>query len=193
MPLSCKEVVLYPKGLLDAAAAGVSDRQWWAVYTKSRQEKAFARQLLSHGVPYYLPLVLKNYTCRRRRFSAHVPLFSGYVFMHGSEQERIVSLTTNRVSKILPVPDAPGLIHDLRQIFRLIASGAPLTIEQRLAAGRPAGADPLRGTRRSGRHRGDPPGRHAAAGRRELPVARGLRRGGRPLVGNNRLRARQNA
>jgi transcriptional antiterminator RfaH len=132
----CREVAIFPEDLLDAAPAEMSDRQWWAVYTKSRQEKAFARQLLSHAVPYYLPLVLKNYTCRGRRFSAHVPLFAGYVFMHGAEQERIVSLTTNRVSKILPVHDAVRLVHDLRQIFRLIASGAPLTIEQRLAAGR---------------------------------------------------------
>ena len=136
MSIACQEVSLYPDDLLEPAVAAASARQWWAVYTKSRQEKAFARQLLGRGIPYYLPLVLTNHASRGRRFSAHVPLFASYVFMCASEQERIASLTTNRVSRILAVPNAVGMVHDLRQVFRLIASGAPLTIEQRLAAGR---------------------------------------------------------
>ena len=128
---------LYPLDLLETAAGNDSDRQWWAVYTKSRQEKVFCRQLEGHAIPHYLPLVEKISVTRKRRFSARVPLFSGYVFMYGTPQERLASLTTNRVSQILPVTDGAKLCYDLRQIYRLIASGAPLTVEQRLAPGRP--------------------------------------------------------
>ncbi len=56
---------LYPETLLDETneteiTEGASVRCWWAVYTKSRQEKALARDLLAHQVPFYLPLVEKT-------------------------------------------------------------------------------------------------------------------------------------
>jgi transcription antitermination factor NusG len=111
------------------------DRLWWVVYTKSRQEKAFSRQLIVNQIPHYLPLVKKTYVSCGRKFNAQVPLFPGYVFMYGSEQERICSLTTNRVSRILAVADPARLRADLDQIHRLICTGAPLTVEQRLAPG----------------------------------------------------------
>jgi transcription antitermination factor NusG len=136
MTAVCENVVLYPHDLLEIAGDDTSDRRWWVVYTKSRQEKVFCRQLLGLEVPHYLPLVKKTSYCRGRRFSSQVPLFSGYVFMHGTEHERLAGLTTNRISQILAVDDGARLRHDLGQIYRLIASGAPVTLEQRLAPGR---------------------------------------------------------
>jgi transcription antitermination factor NusG len=136
MAALCETTDIFPHDLLETAGDDRSDRRWWAVYTKSRQEKVFCQQLTGHQIPHYLPLVTKVSRSRGRRFSAQVPLFSGYVFMHGSEEERYVSLTTNRVSQILPVPDGAKLCFDLRQIARLIAAGAPLTVEERLAPGR---------------------------------------------------------
>jgi transcription antitermination factor NusG len=44
-------------------------------------------------------------------------------------------LTTNRISRILPVDDADQLVHDLRQIRQLIAANVPLTVESRLRPG----------------------------------------------------------
>jgi transcriptional antiterminator RfaH len=126
---------LYPADLFQTDADQTLDRVWWAVYTKSRQEKVFCQHLLSNQIPHYLPLVEKTYVSCGRQFSTHVPLFSGYVFMFGSEQERVCSLTSNRVSRILPVHDPNRLRAELENIFRLITSGAPLTVEQRLAPG----------------------------------------------------------
>ena len=136
MAAICECAGLYPHDLLETAGEDSSDRRWWVIYTKSRQEKVFCRQLLGLQVPHYLPLVNKTSLSRGRRMSVQVPLFSGYVFLHGSEQERLLSLSTNRISQILPVGDGERLQHDLSQIFRLIASGAPVTVEQRLAPGR---------------------------------------------------------
>jgi len=132
----CQDVSLYPEDLLELADFQALDRRWWVLYTKSRQEKALSQQLLSQEVPFYLPLVRKAHVCRGRRFFSRVPVFAGYVFMYGSEQERLCSLTTNRISRILPVHAPDRLCHDLRQLFRLIASEAPLTIESRLGPGR---------------------------------------------------------
>lgn len=136
MSAICENAGLYPHDLLEGSSDDTADRRWWVVYTKSRQEKVFCRQLLGLRVPHYLPLVSKISVSRGRQISAQVPLFSGYVFLHGSEQERVLSLTTNRVSQILPVADGSRLCHDLSQIFRLIATGAPVTVEDRLAPGR---------------------------------------------------------
>jgi transcriptional antiterminator RfaH len=130
-----QQACLYPADLFETVAGLTLDRVWWAVYTKSRQEKVFSKHLVTNQIPHYLPLVQKTYISCGRKFSARVPLFPGYVFMLGSEQERACSLTSNRVSRILPVHDASRLWTELEQLFRLISSGAPLTIEQRLAPG----------------------------------------------------------
>jgi transcriptional antiterminator RfaH len=58
------------------------------------------------------------------------------LFLFGSEEERVQGLTTNRISRILDVHDGERMSHDLSQLQRLIASGAPLTLESRLAPGR---------------------------------------------------------
>jgi transcription antitermination factor NusG len=136
-----KPASLYPEDLLETAGNASADcpesgRHWWVLYTKSRQEKACSRQLLGQHVAHYLPLVEKRHIRKGRKFSSCVPLFAGYVFMYGTEQDRIASLTTNRISRILPVHDAAGLCHDLQQIHRLLATGAPVTVEQRFAPGK---------------------------------------------------------
>jgi transcription antitermination factor NusG len=136
--MATQQPSVYPDSLFEATETelnGAGERVWWVVYTKSRQEKVFSRQLAAKQVPHYLPLVRKTYVSCGRKFTAQVPLFPGYVFMLGSEQERVVSLTTNRVSRILEVADPSRLRGELEQINRLIHSGAPLTVEQRLAPG----------------------------------------------------------
>ena len=136
MPVLGEEPSLYPEHLLDGMNGESLDRRWWAVYTMARQEKAFARDLLRHEIPFYLPIVKKTLTYGRRKIRSRVPLFSGYVFLFGSDDERGISLTTSRVSRILSVADSERLRSDLRQLQELITSGAPLTIESRLAPGR---------------------------------------------------------
>ncbi len=136
MPILEKEPSVFPDDLLELDSAQENGRQWWAVYTKARQEKSLARDLLGFKIPFYLPLVSKKLLVRNRRVHSHVPIFGGYVFLYGSEEERVRSLRTNRISRILPVPDQIQLRHDLQQVWRLIESNAPLTVESRLAPGR---------------------------------------------------------
>ena len=56
--------------------------------------------------------------------------------MCGSEEERVRSLTTNRVSRILTVVEPEQLHKDLQGISRLIASGAPFAVESRFSPGK---------------------------------------------------------
>lgn len=140
MPILAPEPTLYPDDLFEQASVAPSHeaaepRRWWALYTKARQEKSVARQLHKWGVPFYLPLVDKQLAYRGRRVTSHLPLFSAYVFLWGSEEERVKSLTTNRLSRVLEVIDQARLVDDLRQVQRLIESKAPLTVEARLKPG----------------------------------------------------------
>lgn len=134
MPVLKAEPVIHPTNLLQLAST-TGNRRWWAVYTKARQEKAFARHLLAMNVPFYLPLISKDNLIRGRRIQSFIPLFSGYVFLFGDKEERTQGLKTNRTSMILPVDDQAQLLIDLRQVSTMIDAGAALTVESRLTPG----------------------------------------------------------
>ena len=135
MPILSLEPNLYPEFLLEESPWDAMERRWWVLYTRARQEKAISRELFRFQIPFYLPLVQRTCIHRGRRIPSYAPLFSGYVFLYGTEDERVRSVTTNRISRVLAVDDPELLVHDLRQINQLIAANAPLTIESRLSPG----------------------------------------------------------
>jgi transcriptional antiterminator RfaH len=135
MPILAAETSLFPANLLDDFTATVSDRRWWAIYAKSRQEKSLARQLLGMEVPFYLPLIPKVTSIGGRRFKSLLPLFSGYLFLFGTDEERMQALGTNRVAQSWRAPSVEEMTRDLAQIRVLIESGVPLTTEGRLQSG----------------------------------------------------------
>jgi transcriptional antiterminator RfaH len=140
MPILAPQADIYPATLLDPVeqAAVTSARPWWVYYLLSRREKDFMRRLRAMSIAHYAPLILQRSRSPNGRMrTSQVPLFPGYVFVQGNEEDRYRALTTNCVSRSLLVNDASELVADLRQIQRLIASGAPLTLESRLEVGQP--------------------------------------------------------
>ena len=135
MPILKEEPSLFPETLLEDSIQEASDRQWWVIYTKARQEKSLARDLFALRIPFYLPLIKKTSIVKGRKRLSFVPLFSGYIFIFSTEAERIKSMTTNRISRILTVNDPAQFVYDLEQLHRLITSNAPLSVEQKLAPG----------------------------------------------------------
>jgi len=141
MPILALEPTVFPDDLLTPGLDDKqdshldADRDWWVVYTRSRQEKAVARELHRYGVPFYLPLIPQDRVNCGRRIRSFMPLFSGYLFLFGDETERIMTLKTNRISRILPVSNPDQLLQDLYQVSQLISSDAPLTVERRLQPG----------------------------------------------------------
>ncbi len=137
MPILEQQTSLFPSSLMSdlESEPDLFNRNWWAVFTRSRQEKALARELERFEVPFYLPLLTKPNYFRQRMVEAHIPLFPGYVFLYATEEERIRALTTNRIMSLLTVPNQQQLQHDLRQLHRLIEAKAPLTVEERLQPG----------------------------------------------------------
>jgi transcriptional antiterminator RfaH len=136
MPLLAAEPNVFPATLMEPTPPQLpAELCWWVVHTKPRQEKSLARQLLELQIPFYLPIVQKRLRMRGRTMTSHVPLFAGYVFLLGNREQRVGALSTNRVVRTLPVADQDQLWRDLRQINQLIATGAPITPEDRLAPG----------------------------------------------------------
>ena len=136
MPILDAETSIFPENLLDNEMQDESsERKWFVFYTKARQEKALARQLVGFKVPFFLPLIPKVNLIRGRKVKSLIPIFGGYVFLFANEPERIRALTTNRVTSTLEVKDQQQLTFDLRNVHRLILADAPLTVESRIVAG----------------------------------------------------------
>ena len=137
MPILTRETELFPENLFDLEGVGeIAELRWTAVYTLSRYEKEFMRRLQARNVAFYGPTVAKrNKSPGGRVRTSYVPVFANYVFICGDESARHAALTTNCVSRCIDVPDGVELTRDLRQLYRLIDVGSPLTLEARLQPG----------------------------------------------------------
>ena len=101
--------------------------QWWVVHTRSRNEKALAQDLISKDISYFLPMSWKVSRKSRRTTRSLLPLFNGYLFFCGKENERVELLKTNRVANLIEVDNQQKLLKELVQVNQALQSGAPLT------------------------------------------------------------------
>lgn len=136
MPLAPAETSLFPESLLTSPSADASAR-WWVLHVRPRAEKALARRLVAREVGFFLPLYEHRLTCGGRVRSSFLPLFPGYVFLHGNDEDRRLALETNQIAQTLPVPDQAGLFSDLQRVRQLLETRQNLTPEQRLQPGTP--------------------------------------------------------
>lgn len=103
-----------------------TDRMWFVLHTRSRQEKALAEQLQKFSIEHFLPIVQIERRYGHRMRIVEKPLFPSYLFMHGSREDRAQAMTTNRIANVLDVPDQQMLVRELKQIQAAISSGITL-------------------------------------------------------------------
>src|SRR5436305_510623 len=108
MPILAAEPDRYPGDVLDRSSESAS-QSWWVLHTKPRQEKSLTRFLHAAGLHYYLPLLARRHPVRGRNVTALVPLFTGYVFLRGDPEQRIIALSSNRIVQTLISPDSTRL------------------------------------------------------------------------------------
>jgi len=108
---------------------------WWVAHTKSRNEKALAQDLIRKKICYFLPMINKVIRRKGRTTRSLLPLFSGYLFFCGEEEQRISLLKTNRVANIIEVKDQETLLDELSQIEQALRAGAPLMPYKYIKAG----------------------------------------------------------
>ena len=109
--------------------------RWWVAHVKSRNEKALAHDLIRRDISYFLPMSWKVRRQSRRTIKTLLPLFSGYLFFCGDENERVELLRTNRVANLIEVNDQQKLIEELVQIEHALRAGAPLAPHKFIKAG----------------------------------------------------------
>ncbi len=137
MPILAAEVDVFPNDLLSRdVLSGDGESQWWAVYTRSRQEKALMRALVSMEIAFYCPVLPHCFRSPSGRLrTSYLPLFSNYLFMYSNGYDRHRALKTNLISQTIEVHDGLQLSNDLRQIQRLTRTGKPLSIAANLNPG----------------------------------------------------------
>ncbi|MFO0974368.1 MAG: transcription termination/antitermination NusG family protein [Phycisphaerae bacterium] len=125
------------ESFLEPSASARARGRWWVVHTRSRHEKMLAADLSRIGAFCYLPLCERVTRSRRtRRVSRSiVPVFPGYLFFVGDEEQRHRALITNHVARTLPVVNAEALVRQLWQVELALRSGEPIGRGGRLAAG----------------------------------------------------------
>ena len=112
---------------------------WYAVWTRSRQEKAAAAALTSLGVLHFLPLTRELRQWNDRKQIVEAPLFSGYLFVN-------VSLWGNSKLQVLKVPgivafvggqSGPSPIPDeqIEDIRTVLAAGVAYSVHPLLKEG----------------------------------------------------------
>ena len=121
LKLSDNPTIIYPD---DCLSREEYTGQWWVAHTKARNEKALAWQLLKMEIAYFLPLVEKTSIKGKRKFKSLLPLFGGYLFFCGDEEDRYKALTTNRIANIIPVADQESFTSQLRDVHAALTCGA---------------------------------------------------------------------
>jgi transcription antitermination factor NusG len=80
-----------------------TDSRWFAVWTRSRQEKSSAAMLEAIGIPHFLPLKSVVRLWSDRRQTVTVPLFSGYLFVR-------INLARDSRLEVLKAPGIAGFV-----------------------------------------------------------------------------------
>jgi len=136
MPLLPLETYIAPDDLLETSLIPEADSaSWWVLHTRPRAEKSLARHLLGRNLSYFLPLYQRQWRSRGRVFRSYMPLFPGYIFLHGDAESRLHALTTNQVVRTLAVADPDGLRADLVRVHRMMQAGMLLAPEEQLQPG----------------------------------------------------------
>jgi transcription antitermination factor NusG len=103
---------------------------WRVAYTKPRQEKSLAHDLVLRGVTYFLPMVVRETSSGGRRRRNYYPLFPSYLFFAGDDDATLACRRTERLVQVIDPPpeQQPLLQQELRSLATALAS-APERVE----------------------------------------------------------------
>jgi len=100
--------------------------RWFVLHTRARHEKGLADDLTARKIAHFLPLVTKVRYWGKRKAIVKEPLFPGYIFLHGSNDDTYLADRTRHVAQIIPVPDQDRLAWELRNLSHALDHNAAL-------------------------------------------------------------------
>jgi transcription elongation factor/antiterminator RfaH len=116
---------------------GAQPARWYALYLRSRHERAVELRLTERQIETFLPMIeeVRQYSDRKKRVSE--PLFRGYLFVRTDLRNRTSILQTDGVVKFVGIGSKPSPIPDGQIESIRLAGGKPSRIrrEQYLSSG----------------------------------------------------------
>ena len=109
-------------------------KRWFVLQTKPRKEKVVLQQIEQKKIEVYSPFIEKIRIWSDRKKKIQVPLFSGYVFIHGDESERLKAITdTIGAMKYIYFQKRPAVVNDreIEIIKQALLSPEKISIEEK--------------------------------------------------------------
>lgn len=99
------------------------EKQWHVCYTKSRAEKAVAKELEFMGIDHFLPIQKKLRKWSDRKKWVEMPLISGYIFVNIAHKEYDRVLGVNGIVTYVRFERKAAIIPDnqIQQLKNLLA------------------------------------------------------------------------
>ncbi|HTE28213.1 UpxY family transcription antiterminator [Flavitalea sp.] len=91
----------------------MSEKKWYAIYTRARCEKKVADLLSKKNIENYCPLNKVQRQWADRKKIIHEPLFTSYVFVRLSQAEHLQMIKTDGVVSFVYWLGKPAIIKDL--------------------------------------------------------------------------------
>ena len=98
---------------------------WFAVWTRSRAEKAVHDQLAAKEIEVFLPTITRWSRWKDRKKRVDWPLFPGYCFARFDPRQMLPVLTCNGVAQIVSFDGKPAPVPEpeVEAIRKLVTSG----------------------------------------------------------------------
>jgi Transcription antiterminator len=115
----------------------MSEKAWFALYTKSRSEFKAAEQLQAIGIQYYLPVVAKWKKWSDRKKKIIEPILKGYIFILADERERKLSLEPSSVVRCVFDNGRPAKIPEwqIENLKKMLSKESNFLIQDGLIPG----------------------------------------------------------
>jgi len=96
---------------------------WYVVHTIHQHEKAVSSLLVEKGFDVFLPLYFAIHCWKDRAKQVALPLFPGYLFLHGGLGRRLAVLTTPGIHGLVSFGDQPAPIpqSEIEAVQRMVA------------------------------------------------------------------------
>ena len=113
------------------------EKSWLALYTKPRSEFKAEEQLITSNIITYLPTItrVKQWSDRKKKITE--PLFRGYIFIYGDEQERLISVEKQAIVRCLFDGGRPARIPDwqIENIRKMLDSDSEVIVHDGIVPG----------------------------------------------------------
>jgi len=113
------------------------NNHWYALYTKPRHEFKAELQLEGCGIDFYLPTIVNIKQWSDRKKKVKEPLFSGYIFIHGNERDRLLALEQYSIVRSIFFQGRPAIVPDwqIENLQKMLEKGEDIVVTDQLNIG----------------------------------------------------------